>query len=137
MNKQDFPLDRVELFNETILCVFDGEISMYELNDLVKLRKRNESSQNIQNFFNRIMKEQPIAVMVANGVPETIIGRKCSFSSFAEPKVLTIEKDPLDIENVVDNFMFDNRASDLTKSSTKVPVRIYYKFKYQFLDATL
>jgi len=129
-------ISSVCLYNNSILIFVENHVSIYELADIIAAKsKKLDNSRHLQNFSKRIMDEVPTVCKTASDF-EYLLGKEIVISSHCIPQNIPMYSDPMSMESIIDSFKDDKNLSDLSKASTKIPVRAYYIVQFDFILAS-
>jgi len=141
---ENFPVEHITLFNDSILCIQKVEVSSLQLDALLKVTHDKPETMNshyIQSFYRDLSLQPYIVLKISDEVNNKLNGRDIinttvRFNKYDDYMNLINLKDEFDIENVKNDFKFDNKQSHLTNSNIKYKLHFYSIHSYTFLVAS-
>ena len=140
---KQFPINHLDLHGETLITAIEIEVSAFEMEALIKSnpdKPETMTSSYIRSFYNSLSSKTPICVGVSDELKlklkKDLVGKFLKFNQHAQPISIINNKDILDIENVKNDFKFDNKASAITNTNLKYKLHLYYIYDYSFLKVS-
>lgn len=132
---------KLNLFNNQVLVRVEARISKFQLNALVD-SKGNDIMNNttLRGYFEELAKADKIIVKISeeakNKYPVLKLGDIVISSNFDNPQAWTNVDDPYDLDNVIEDFKFDNAKSN-AMNGIKYKTHGYYLINANFINATI
>lgn len=133
--------EKINLFNNKVLVRIEAKISKIQLNTLVDSRGNDVmGNATLRGYFEEIGKSDKILVKMSDEArdkfPKLKLGDIIVSSSFDNPQALTNVNDPYDLDNVIEDFKFDNSKSNAL-NGIKYKTHGYYLIDANFICATI
>lgn len=145
INLETCRIENIELFNDSILCVQEVEVSAFQLDALLKVTHDKPETMNspyIRSFYDELSRQPYIVMKISEEVNvklngRNILNKSVKFNKYDDYFNIINLDDIYDIENVKDDFKFDNKQSHLTNTATKYLLHFYSIHNYSCLSASI